>query len=282
MSDFLGGFATGISGAASLLSDVASLTGGSGWARRRRPASYRGVPFVILENEMKRGRQLALHLYPFKDTPWPEDLGRSPRITSFRGFVVGDDCDQKMRALMAAVELPGPGQLVHPTLGPFSVQVLSFSCSDAADRGRVWSFEMSVTPYEVRIYPTAAADTQAQSRGLFGSFGAAVARDFAAVQQTVDGARQAVAGVVQTAQGYAAQAQGLIHDATSLAHLPAALIGNFGRFAGGAVASNVPGLAVLNASGAVTALAQASGTVNGAFGAVSRISGTLSVLAGRL
>lgn len=261
---------------------MSGYLGGAAWAGARQPASFRGIPFIALENQFKRGRQIALHVYPFRDLPWPEDLGRSPRISSLRGFVLGDDADDQMYRLMAAVERPGPGRLVHPTLGSFAAQVLNFSCSDAPDRGRVWSFEMTVVPFAPRTYPSAKADTQAQSKGLFGEFGATVAKDFAAVQQGVSQARQAVAGVVQTVQGYVAQAHGLIHDATSLAHLPSALIGNLGRFAGGSVAANVPGLRVLGPGSALSAFAQASGTINGAFGAVSRISGTLSGLAGRL
>ena len=247
------------------------------WAALRLPGSYRGLPFVILENSHRRGRQVALHVYPFRDDPWPEDLGRSPRITSIRGFVIGDDCDAQIAALALAVQQPGPGQLVHPTLGSFNATVLEFTASDTAERGRVQYFEMSVVPYTARIYPVITADTQSQTQGLFGSFGAAVAKDFASVQSTIASASQAVTGVVRTVQGYAAVAGGLMQDATSLAHLPAALSGNFGRFAGGSLALNVPGL-----GGGVTSIVQAAGLANAATASVSRIGSTLSNLASTL
>ena len=248
------------------------------WASSRQPASFRGVPFVMLESNLRRGRQVALHVYPFRDDPWPEDLGRSPRLSSFRGFVVGDDADEQMRALMAAVEQPGPGELVHPAIGPFTVQVLSFACNDAVDRGRVWGFEMTVVPAKERVYPAATADTQGAAGGLFGEFGAAVAKDFAAVQGFVSDVRSQVTGVVQTVQGYAAQATGLVRDATSLARLPSNLLGNFGRFSAGSLGVNLVG----RATGVLTTAARVTGTVNGAFNAVDRISGTLSTLASRL
>lgn len=252
---------------------MSGYIGSSSWADQRLPGSFRGVPFIILENNLRRGRQTVLHVYPFRDDPWPEDLGRSPRLTSFRGFVVGDDADQQMQSLMAATEVAGPGLLTHPVLGSFMASLISFTCSDQVDRGRVWSFEMTVVPYFPRLYPVGAVITQSVTQGLLGSVGTALAKDFAAVQATVTQVRTAVGGVVQTVQGYAAQAQGLIHDATSLAHIPTALAGNFGRFAGGSRSGGLPGF---------TSFAQASGTVNGAFASVGRISSSLSGLASLL
>ena len=242
------------------------------WASARRSASFRGVAFVVLENSLRRGRQVALHAYPFRDDPWPEDLGRSPRVTGFRGFVVGDDADQRIADLIDAVEQPGPGELVHPTLGALTVQVLTFSASDAPDRGRVWSFEMSVVPATPRVYPAASADTQGQVKGWFGKLKDTVAKDFAAVQSTVKEVRSTVNGYVQTAEGYIQQGQGLIHDATSLAHLPKQLVGNFGRF-------NLKSLT--NGSG-LSSVSQATGLVSGATSSVDRIGATLGSLASKL
>ena len=241
---------------------------GPAWALTRLPASFRGIPFVILDNSLRRGRQVALHTYPFRDDPWPEDMGRSPRITSFRGFVIGDDADYQIQALIDAVEQPGPGQLVHPVFGSILATVLTFVPSDDAKRGRVWSFEMTVVPYLDRIYPIAAANTQATTSGLFGATGDAIAKDFAAVKSTIAQARSAVTGVVSTVQSYAAQGFSLIRDATALAHIPASLAGNLGRFAG-------PG-------GLVTSVSLATSAATGAIASVDRIGSTLGTLAAKL
>ncbi len=246
----------------------------SAWASLRQNGSFRGVPFIVEANSLKRGRQVALHIYPFRDDPWPEDLGRSPRVTSFRGFLLGDDADQQMLALTAAVETPGSGQLVHPVLGSISVQVIACTFDDELDRGRRWSFDMSFVPAVARIYPVAAANTQAHTQGLFGSFGTAVAADFKAVVSTVQQVRTTVAGYVSTVQSYVGQAQGLIANATALAHLPAQLAGNFGRFAGGSRSVTLPSI-----GGSIAGL---TGTVNGAFAHVSNIGGTLGNLASKL
>ena len=246
------------------------------WAALRNPGSFRGVPFVVLENNIRRGRQVSLHTYPFRDDPWPEDLGRSSRVTSFRGFVVGDDCDTQIKNLIDAVEMPGPGPLLHPTFGSINATVIAFAAADEAERGRMWSFEMSVVPYTSRIYPVAAANTQGAAGGLFGSFGAELQKDFAAVKAKVDEVRSAVGGVVSTVQGYVAQANGLIGDATSLARIPTQILGNFGRFAGGGLSINVPGLSVLNTFTTV------SNSVTSGFATASRIGTTLTGLASHL
>lgn len=246
----------------------------SAWAAGRQQGSFRGLPFVVEANSLKRGRQTALHVYPFRDDPWPEDLGRSPRVTSFRGFVLGDDADYQMQALADAVEAPGPGQLIHPVLGAMSVQVIACTFGDEPDQGRRWSFDMSFVPAIGRIYPVISADTQAQTQGLFGSFGTTIAADFKSAVATVQQVRSTVAGYVSTVQSYVGQAQGLISSATNLAHLPAQLAGNFGRFASGSRALNLPSI-----TGSVAGI---TGTVNGAIANVSNIGSSLTSLAARL
>ena len=59
------------------------LEGGSFWAQLK-PASFRGVPFVVQEGTSHFGRRNQIHEYPFRDTPWVEDLGQQARA-----FVAG-------------------------------------------------------------------------------------------------------------------------------------------------------------------------------------------------
>ena len=260
------------------------------WTESRQDASFRSVPFVITDNTLRRGRQVALHVYPFRDDPWPEDLGRSPRVTSFRGFVVGDDADERIERLVEAAEQPGPGELIHPSLGALTVMVLTFACSDEAGRGRVWSFEMSVVPALDRIYPVAAADTPGLLHRLFDSTGDAIAADFASVKAKFNEVKGQVEGVVSTAQGYAREAQGLIRDAQSVARLPGRLIGNFGRFTGLRVNPNLLGTerfaGRLGTANRTLANFSSSGgsisAVNGAASSVGRIGARLDTLAAKL
>jgi prophage DNA circulation protein len=93
------------------------------WIDFLLPASWRGIPFQIFDNEARVGRRVALHEYPFRDTPWPEDMGRASSYYTFRGFLVGDDCYIQQDLMMIACEISGAGPLIHPTLGLLSVSL---------------------------------------------------------------------------------------------------------------------------------------------------------------
>lgn len=79
--------------------------------------SYRGVPFVVMGNGGQAGRKQAVHDYPYRDTPWVEDLGRKGRLYRITGFLCGATCYVQRDLLADAAESKGPGLLVHPTIG---------------------------------------------------------------------------------------------------------------------------------------------------------------------
>jgi prophage DNA circulation protein len=125
------------------------------------PASFNGVPFAVLDNRIATGRRLAVHEYPFRDTPWAEDLGKRARRISFSAFVLGDDVRVQALALLAVCELPGPGLLIHPEYGPGLWQIESVESEERWDKGRYVEFRLAfVEPGQV-LYPTSGADTQA-------------------------------------------------------------------------------------------------------------------------
>lgn len=107
-----------------------SSSGGWDWRDHIHQASFRGVPFAVVSGEGMFGRRVAIHEYPYRDTVWVEDLGRSARRFTLRGFLVHDsriysagDVFAQRDALVAACETGESGLLVHPTLGELSVYV---------------------------------------------------------------------------------------------------------------------------------------------------------------
>ncbi len=60
------------------------------WSEHLHPASFRGVPFAVVSGESVFGRRQAVHEYPYRDTAWIEDLGRSSRKITLRGFIIQD------------------------------------------------------------------------------------------------------------------------------------------------------------------------------------------------
>lgn len=93
----------------------------SSWRDQLQPASFRGVPFEVESDSSPAGRKTQTHEFVQRDQPFVEDLGRKTREFKLTGFVGGADCFQKRDALLAALDKPGPGELVHPWLGKLNV-----------------------------------------------------------------------------------------------------------------------------------------------------------------
>lgn len=91
------------------------------------PATFRGVPFQVTSGSLKGGRRTVVHEYPQRDKPYVEDLGRATRQITIEAFVVGDDYIERGTALLAEIEKPGSGTLIHPWLGEMTVTVTSVS-----------------------------------------------------------------------------------------------------------------------------------------------------------
>lgn len=87
------------------------------WIDRLQPASFRGVPFNVEEEEGTFGRRVQTHEYPGRDKPYSEDLGRTTRRFNVSAYLIGDDYFDQRDRLIKAVETPGPGTLVHPFYG---------------------------------------------------------------------------------------------------------------------------------------------------------------------
>lgn len=88
-----------------------------------RPASFRGVRFDVDSRSITVGRRIALHEYPQRDIPYGEDMGRKARRYRVDAFLIGPDYASRRDQLIAALERPGPGQLVHPDYGTLMVIV---------------------------------------------------------------------------------------------------------------------------------------------------------------
>lgn len=88
------------------------------------PASYKLIPFDAIEAGSEHGRRGAEGEFPFGENTAYADLGRRIRTYSIRARFASNNHILEAAALIAAVELPGPGTLVHPTRGV----ILSAAC----------------------------------------------------------------------------------------------------------------------------------------------------------
>lgn len=255
------------------------------WMAKLRDASYRGVDFVMLEGDSRFGRRNVVHEYPYRDTVWVEDLGRSARRFSVQGFLVGDDCIAQRDRMIAACEAGGDDKavLIHPTYGQLIVNLVgSLTVRERWDKGRVFEIGFTFIEAGQREFPAADDATDEVVSDAADEADAAASGDFAS---RIAGALKNGAAVVQQAvsatAAWTSVATRLANDATNLRNLVSALPGNLGRFAGG---RNVGGLA-----GGISKLTSGAATISSltalgskARSAVSSASSVLSTAASRL
>lgn len=82
-----------------------------------RPGSFKGVTFPAQEATSEHGRRGAEGEFPFGEFTAYADLGRRIRHYSIKARYADNDHLERAAELIAAIESPGPGTLVHPTRG---------------------------------------------------------------------------------------------------------------------------------------------------------------------
>lgn len=133
------------------------------WREQLRDASFRGVPFQVESGDVQHGRRTVLHEFPLRDKPFVEDLGRRARLVSVEAFIVGPDFMAGRDALIAAIEQPGGGKLVHPHYGEMQVTLTEPArVSNSTREGGMCRISLVFTEAGEITYPSAAADTRAQ------------------------------------------------------------------------------------------------------------------------
>lgn len=203
------------------------------------PASFRGVPFIVTNDDIGGGRRQVVHQYPGRDDPWTEDMGREARRFRFRGFILdgsirfaGGPVQLQRALLLAAFEKSGAGMLTHPTLGILQVCVTRFSIGQDLGAGRMSNVDVEFVESGKRNFPSI----------LSSSSGLLSAANLGKIALAVDGVRlvalaTAAGGRRQdmnaTAAAWSEKAIALGTDATSLHRLAALLPGNYGRFSAG-------------------------------------------------
>ena len=131
------------------------------WRKQLRPGKFRDAAFQIDGHDTAGGRRVALHEYPRREDPYAEDLGRKAREFSVDCVVVGGDYMAARDALIAALEQPGPGTLVHPYLGTRQVSVTAYRLRESSRDGGVAQFAITFVESGRAVQPAAAVDTVA-------------------------------------------------------------------------------------------------------------------------
>ena len=159
------------------------------------------MPFFVESADSTTGRRSVIHSFPFRnDAPFSEDMGLRPRGFAIECYVLGAEYMAARDVLLAALETPGSGELVHPYLGTKRVQVGSVRLREAARDGGIATFaiefdETSAEPAQPAIEIDAPAKVTASAAALKDSAGSEFVSKFDALLNL----RDSVTGAVSSA-----------------------------------------------------------------------------------
>jgi prophage DNA circulation protein len=146
------------------------------WRDSLRIASFRGIFFHVETSGRTSGRRTVVHQYPKRNIPYAEDMGREAVHWSFSAYIILNDKRLHASAnhgrsnsapyanliahrnsLVEALEMDGPGELIHPTLsigygggrdgssygGPMMVMVERYGISESRQKGAFYEFDLA-------------------------------------------------------------------------------------------------------------------------------------------
>lgn len=125
------------------------------------PGSFRGIPFLVPSESVRRGKKTVMHEYPNSDERYVEELGKNPPVFTITAIVHGDDYINKRLRLEDALERPGQGLLVHPIYGRINVVSMGFSVSSNQTEVGQFTFEITFAKSRENITPSPDSPTAA-------------------------------------------------------------------------------------------------------------------------
>lgn len=194
--------------------------------------SFRGVPFAVVGTGGEPGRKFAVHDYPYRNTPWAEDLGRKGRVYRIRGFVNGALYQAQRDLLVMASETKGNGLLVHPSLGALQVACLRMEWRERDGYTGVIDLEFEFLEQKNYLSTVIVTALHAAIGVATIAYNAAASSDYGDVAAPRMAVGASVVGAaVDTASSWAARAVSALSSPAAFAAAVATVPGNNGRYA---------------------------------------------------
>ncbi|WP_392563200.1 DNA circularization N-terminal domain-containing protein (plasmid) [Orbus sturtevantii] len=223
------------------------------WNDKLLKASFRGIPFAIIDVSSSHGRRNATHEYPYRDKAWVEDIGRKVRKIKLNGFLVGSsllykssDIITQRDNLVAACEKMGVGTLVHPTFGELTVSVDDLTIKEGVSNGNTVEFSLSVTESGLRVFAiTNIKEIESTVDNSYLSVIASVASSYiSSVKMILMKSNQAIKTLVKTTGYWENSITSITDEASNLVNTVNDLFGNrkYGRYSSGDVGGHVNGV----------------------------------------
>lgn len=104
------------------------------WENTLMDASFKGVRFECMRVRDGAQRDVQRHPYPYVNGEDTEDLGRDGIMSDVVAVFWGPDYENRLQQLVAVLEEPGPGELIHPIYGSVPLaQLLDYSIEHDAE-----------------------------------------------------------------------------------------------------------------------------------------------------
>ncbi|WP_110972139.1 DNA circularization protein [Pseudomonas huaxiensis] len=104
------------------------------WSETLLDASFRGVPLEVMTESLGATRELAQHGVPYRDGDDVEDMGRKAREFSMTVVLYGTNYEISLQNLLAALDVRGAGELIHPIYGRVDVLARNWKVDHSAER----------------------------------------------------------------------------------------------------------------------------------------------------
>lgn len=104
------------------------------WNQSLLEASFRGIIFDCISTDDEVSRATSDHSYPYKNGGNIEDLGNEPRTIAIQAIFFGNNYEDALKKFIAALDILGSGEFVHPVFGTIQAQVFgSYKVSHTAE-----------------------------------------------------------------------------------------------------------------------------------------------------
>lgn len=192
------------------------------------PASFRGVEFDCLYTREVLARDTVVYEYPWRDGAEVEDHGLKALNLRLSALFWGNGYQARIKAFLAALKAPGPGELLHPVYGSLPrVQLLEAGVEHEVEPLNAVTIELVFVEASTEQALFAPVSTTPRTGGLLDSVTAGLSDALAAIRRGNEGIARIsnlVASAEYVVQALADEVQTSVGSVMNYLDMPTAFV----------------------------------------------------------
>lgn len=132
------------------------------WRDRLTKASFQDTEFLTEDFSISGGWRVAVHEYPFQDSPYPENMGPKAEEFSVNAYFIGQNYDQQAEAFHGLLISQPEGELNHPLLGVANVHLLTWQRSETTAEGGICRYQLKFVRSGSQRFPATSRNIHAE------------------------------------------------------------------------------------------------------------------------